>query len=125
MPFGLSTAPTTFQRTMNVVLSTVLGRHTLAYLDDVVVASKTFESHLSNLTETLGLLDEAGMKLNLAKCLFAKHQIEFLGFVVSPDGVLPNPDKVQAIKDMKRPASWGHVGSFGDMFRVLPMLLVH
>ncbi|XP_037779410.1 uncharacterized protein LOC119575949 [Penaeus monodon] len=75
MPFGLSMAPTTFQRMMNVVLSSVLGRHMPAYLDDVVVASKTFESHLSNLTETLGLLDEAGMKLNLAKCLFAKHQI--------------------------------------------------
>jgi len=112
MPFGLSTAPTTFQRTMNVVLSSVLGRHTLAYLDDVVVASKTFESHLNNLAETLALLDEAGMKLNLAKCLFAKHQIEFLGFVVSPDGVLPNPIKVQVINDMKRPRSVREVRRF-------------
>jgi len=46
LPFGLSTAPTTFQRTMNIVLASVLGHHTLAYLDDVVIASSSFDSHL-------------------------------------------------------------------------------
>ena len=112
MPFGLCTAPTTFQRTMNLVLSKVLGKHTLAYLDDVVVASTTFESHMQDLAETLHLLNEAGLKLNQSKCTFAKQQIDFLGFVVSADGVLPNPNKVKAIKEMKPPKNVREVRRF-------------
>jgi len=77
LPFGLSTAPT-FQRTMNIVLASVLGRHTLAYLEDVVIASSSFDGHLQDLQETLGLLEGAGMKLNLEKCEFAKHQVKLL-----------------------------------------------
>ena len=105
LPFGLSTAPSTFQRTMNVVLASVLGRHTLAYLDDVVVASTSFSEHKEHLRETLGLLEKAGLKLNLEKCEFARHQVKLLGFVVGEDGVRPNPEKVMAIAAMKRPRS--------------------
>nr|XP_027228496.1 uncharacterized protein LOC113820359 [Penaeus vannamei] len=105
LPFGLSTAPTTFQRTMDIVLSSVLGRHTLAYLDDVVVASTSFEAHLNHLKETLGLLENAGMKLNLHKCEFARQEVKLLGFIVGRDGIRPNPDKVLAIAAMKRPRS--------------------
>jgi len=112
LPFGLSTAPTTFQRTMNVVLASVLGRHTLAYLDDVVVASASFSEHLQHLQETLALLNDAGMKLNLGKCELAKHQVKLLGFIVGPEGVRPNPDKTAAIADMKRPHSVQDVRRF-------------
>jgi len=105
LPFGLSTAPTTFQRTMDVVLSSVLGRHTLAYLDDVVVASTSFDAHLNHLQETLGLLENAGMKLNLFKCEFAQQEVKLLGFIIGKDGVRPNPDKVLAIAAMRRPRS--------------------
>jgi len=103
MPFGLSTAPTTFQRTMNVVLSPVLGRHTLAYLDDVVVYSPDFNSHLIQLEETLKILNDAGFKLNLAKCEFAVQEFRFLGFKVTPEGILPDPEKVRSIVDMTPP----------------------
>lgn len=83
LPFGLSTAPTTFQRTMNFVLSSVLGHHTLAYLDDVVVYSRGFSQHLKDLEETLQLLAAAGLKLNIEKCKFAATTINFLGFTSS------------------------------------------
>nr|XP_027235998.1 uncharacterized protein LOC113827302 [Penaeus vannamei] len=76
LPFGLSTAPTTFQRTMNVVLASVLGRHTLAYLDDVVIASASFSEHLQHLQETLALLNDAGMKFNLEKCELVEQQVK-------------------------------------------------
>jgi len=112
LPFGLSTAPTTFQRTMNVVLASVLGHHTLAYLDDVVVASASFSEHLQHLQETLALLHDAGMKLNLEKCELAKHQVKLLGFIVGPEDVRPNPDKTAAIADMKRPRSVQDVRRF-------------
>jgi len=104
LPFGLSTAPT-FQRTMNIVLASVLGHHTLAYLDDVVIVSSSFDGHLQDLQDTLGLLEGAGMKLNLEKCEFAKHQVKLLGFVIGRDGICPTPEKVAAIAAMRRPRS--------------------
>jgi len=71
LPFGLSTAPTTFQRTINVVLAAVLGKHTLCYLDDIIIYSRSFAQHLADLNETLGRLKAAELKLNLDKCTAA------------------------------------------------------
>ena len=105
MPFGLVTAPSTFQRTMNYVLTTVLGRHTLAYMDDVVVFSGTFDEHIRHLTETLGLLERAGFRLNRSKCTLAAKEIKFLGFRVSQGGVRPEPEKTAAIAKMERPSN--------------------
>lgn len=103
LPFGLATAPSTFQRTMNVILSPVLGRHTLAYLDDIVIYSASFDLHLQHLDETLSLLCKAGLKLNLSKCNFVKDKIRFLGFEVSGEGVAPDPSKVTCIAEMNAP----------------------
>nr|XP_027209103.1 uncharacterized protein LOC113802694 [Penaeus vannamei] len=80
---------------MNFVLSSVLGHHTLAYLD-VVVYSRGFSQHLKDLEETLQLLAAAGLKLNIEKCKFAATTINFLGFTISP-GVSPHQDEVAAI----------------------------
>jgi len=112
LPFGLSTAPTTFQRTMNLVLSSVLGRHTLAYLDDIVVYSKGFPQHVKDLQETLHLLSAAGMKLNPEKSAFAATTINFLGFTISPEGVHPDHDKVSAILDTPVPRTIKEVRRF-------------
>jgi len=112
LPFGLSTAPTTFQRTMNFVLSSVLGHHTLAYLDDVVVYSRGFSQHLKDLEETLQLLAAAGLKLNIEKCKFAATTINFLGFTISPEGVSPHQDKVAAILATPAPRTVKEVRRF-------------
>jgi len=112
LPFGLSTAPTTFQRTMNVLLSPVLGKHTLCYLDDIVIYSRGFRQHLQDLEETLQLLLAAGLKLNMAKCHFAATTIDFLGFTISPEGVLPNQDKVVAIAKTPAPRNVREVRRF-------------
>jgi len=102
LPFGLSTAPTTFQRTMNVLLASVLGKHTLCYLDDVVIYSRGFSQHLKDLQETLTILSAAGLKLDLDKCTFAATTINFLGFTITPEGVLPNKEKVMAISQISQ-----------------------
>lgn len=112
LPFGLSTAPTTFQRTMNFVLSPVLGRHTLAYLDDIVVYSRGFERHLKDLEETLQLLMAAGLKLNAEKCTIAATSINFLGFTISPEVVAPDHEKVAAITDTPAPKTVKEVRGF-------------
>ena len=103
LPFGLATAPSTYQRTINLILSSVLGRHSLAYLDDVVVHSSSFSNHLADLDETLALLHKAGLKLNLQKCSIACKEIKFLGFKVGPDGIAPDPEKVASIMDLPQP----------------------
>jgi len=112
LPFGLATAPSTFQRTMNVLLTSVLGRHTLCYLDDIVIYSSEFEQHLQDLEETLQLLKTAGLKLNMAKCKFAVATINFLGFTISPSGVLPNQEKVAAIVQTPPPRTVREVRRF-------------
>lgn len=112
MPFGLATAPSTFQRAINAVLSPVLGKHALAYLDDVVIYSSSFEEHLDHLDETLRLLSQAGFRLNVQKCRFAVNTFKFLGFLVTPQGILPDPEKVKAIADMKPPKTVRQVRQF-------------
>ncbi|XP_037783488.1 uncharacterized protein LOC119579649 [Penaeus monodon] len=112
LPFGLATAPSTFQWAVNCVLSSVLGRHTIAYLDDVVVHSSNFDDHLRHLDETLLLLLKAGFRLNRKKCIFAADTFKFLGFKISPKGVEPDPDKVVAIQKMPQPRNQKEVRRF-------------
>lgn len=112
LPFGLATAPTTFQRTMNMILGSVLGKHTIAYLDDVVVYSQSFEDHMRNLCETLTLLSEAGLKLNLSKCELVKSSIKFLGFRVSGEGIAPDPDKIKSLSEMPAPKNVKEIRRF-------------
>ncbi|XP_063589274.1 uncharacterized protein LOC134766340 [Penaeus indicus] len=98
MPYGLKTAPQIFQRTVNIMLYSVLGYHTTAYLDDVVIFSRSTEEHLGNI-ETLKLLHRAGLRLNPGKCEIAIRKLEFLGFEVS----VLNPQNLTAIVEMSRP----------------------
>ena len=112
LPFGLSTAPSTFQRAVNTILAPVLGRHTLAYLDDIIIHSRSFEQHLTDLEETLQLLLKAGFKLNPGKCTVAATTINFLGFTISQQGVTPDMNKVAAIVDTPAPRTVRQVRRF-------------
>jgi len=112
MPYGLKTAGATYQRMINFVLSPVLGRHTMAYLDDVVIYSKNFDDHVRHLEETLHLIEQAGFKLNLNKCQFGVQELKLLGFVVSPNGVTPDPDKTASIASMAAPRNVREVRRF-------------
>ena len=112
LPFGLSTAPATFQRLIQTVLAGVLGKIAYAYLDDVIVIGKNFEEHVQNLEEILALFQGAGLKVSLDKCVFAKPSLKFLGHVVSPEGIQVDPDKVKAVREMKPPSTVKGVRQF-------------
>lgn len=114
LPFGLATATTTFQRTINVVLGSVLGRHTLAYLDYVIIHNKTFDEQLSHLEETLQLLSEAGFKMNVEKCDFVKTSIKFLGFCIDKNGILPDPENTHSSSEMSIPKTARGVRQFWE-----------
>ena len=97
MPFGLKTAPQTYQRLMELALSGLQGTACLIYLNDVIVYGKTFEEHLQRLSLVLQWFCQVGLKLKPSKCHFFKTQVTFLGHLLSPDGVLPDPGNVEKI----------------------------
>ena len=84
---------------MNHVLRSVVGKFCLVYLDDIIVFSKTRETHLVNLKVIFDLLDQAGLKLGFAKCNFMRTSVNYLGHVISALGISPDPTKIEKIAD--------------------------
>jgi hypothetical protein len=103
MPFGLCNAPATFQRIMNKILGTSIEKYVMVYLDDVIIYSHTFEEHLKHLEEVLNRIRKANLHLKAEKCYFGANELQFLGHVVGEDGVKPDPEKVEKIKDYPIP----------------------
>ncbi|XP_072171900.1 uncharacterized protein [Diadema setosum] len=95
MPFGLKNAPATFQRLMNDVTRDVDG--CVVYIDDVVVYSDTWESHIRQLRALFDKLSEANLVINLQKSEFTKAQVTYLGHVVGQGHVSPREAKIEAI----------------------------
>nr|ABA96920.1 retrotransposon protein, putative, unclassified [Oryza sativa Japonica Group] len=105
MPFGLRNARATFARLVYKVLYKQLGRNVEAYVDDIVVKSHKAFHHASDLQETFDNLRVAGMKLNPEKYVFGVRTGKLLGFLVSKRGIEANPEKIDAIQQMKPPSS--------------------
>ncbi|PKA66234.1 RNA-directed DNA polymerase like [Apostasia shenzhenica] len=103
MPFGLKNAGATYQRMIDAVFKDQRGINLEAYVDDILVKSKTFEGHLSDLRETLDTLRKFNLKLNPTKCTFGAASEIFLGYLVSARGIEANPDKIWAILSMPSP----------------------
>ena len=110
MPFGLCSAPQTFQRAMNVALKDV--SNAACYMDDVLIFSKTKEEHEQHLEQVFLALEKAGLRMNPEKCQFGLTEIEFLGVHVSNEGVKPAEGKVKAMKEMPRPKNKDQLASF-------------
>ena len=116
MPFGLTNAPATFQRWVNdLINSNNLENFAAAKIDDVLVYSKTFDDHLVHIKKLLEACKRSNARLKLAKCEFAKPEVIFLGNLISENGVLPDPKKVNAIVNMKEPKNVKEVRSFLGM----------
>ncbi len=103
MPFGLKTAPATYQRLMELALSGLQWTSYLIYLDDVIVFGKTFDEHLGRLAAVLQRFHEAGLKLKPEKCNFFKTEVKFIGYVLTPEGVLPDLENVKKILQWPEP----------------------
>lgn len=110
MPFGLVNASSTFQRLINKVLADL--PFAVAYIDDIFVFSDSFEEHIDHLQQVLKKLQEAGLKLKLAKCAFAATSIKCLGNIIDAEGIHADPDKIAAIKNLPRPLTPSDVRSF-------------
>lgn len=112
LPFGLCNAPSTFQRLIECMLRGLNWKICLLYLDDIIIFSKTFQEHIEHIKLVFGRLRAANVKLKPSKCYFASHKVEFLGHVVSREGVQPNESKINVVKDYPRPRNVTDVRAF-------------
>ena len=113
MPFGLTNAPAVFQRLMNKVLMGLNPPsgpdYVGVYIDDIIVFSCTLEDHLKHLHCVLQRIKEAGLKLKPAKCQFVCSEMEYLGYLVTPQGLKTTPRLVQAVSQFPVPQNLSEV----------------
>ncbi|PKA59789.1 RNA-directed DNA polymerase like [Apostasia shenzhenica] len=103
MPFGLKNAGATYQRMIDAVFKEQRGKNLEAYIDDILVKSRTLEGHLNDLRETFSTLRKFNLKLNPAKCPFGTTSGKFLGYLASARGIEANPNKISAFLNMPSP----------------------
>ncbi|GBB92559.1 hypothetical protein RclHR1_20220005 [Rhizophagus clarus] len=103
MPFGLKTAPATFQRLMDEILKDYIGKFVVVYLDDILIYSKNFEDYMDYIRKVLIKIRKTNMIVKLKKCKFGEKNIEFLGHIVGRDDLRPNEKNIEKIKNIKIP----------------------
>ena len=112
MPFSLTNAPATFQRLMESCLGELHLNWCIIYLDDIIVFSRTPEEHIHRLNAVFNKLKAAGLKLKPSKCDLFKQQINYLGHVVSKEGVSTDPEKIKAVTEWPQPTTVTEMRSF-------------
>ena len=105
MPFGLTNAPSTFQSLMNDVFRPYLRRFTLVFFDEIHVFSPTLELHLRHLRSVLELLQQLQLYAKKRKCAFGCSEVEYLGHIISGQGVSTDPRKIAAMEAWPIPTS--------------------
>ena len=103
MPFGLMNAPGTFQRIMNQVFFDMLDKNVIVYLDDILIFTKTEAEHKSILNEVFHQLAHYSLFVKESKCALFLHYVQFLGHVVTSEGISVQPGKIDAVRNWPQP----------------------
>lgn len=112
MPFGLKNAPATFQRLMNSVLTGLQGIKCFVYLDDIVIHAASLVEHNKRLIEVFDRLRENNLKMQPEKCEFLRKEVNYLGHVITNEGIKPDPAKITAVKEFPTPKCEKDIQSF-------------
>lgn len=112
VPFGLKGAPATFQRLMNTVLTGLNGIKTFVYLDDIIIYAKSISDHSEKLREVFERLRKFNLKLQPTKCTFMRKEVNYLGHIITDQGVKPDPKKVQCVSNFPIPTNQKELKSF-------------
>jgi Reverse transcriptase (RNA-dependent DNA polymerase)/Retroviral aspartyl protease len=110
LPMGLKISPDVSQEAMETTLEGIPNAN--PYMDDVGIRSDTWEEHLEEIQLTLEALDKAGFSINPAKCEWGVQTTRWLGHVLTPEGIKPDPKKVEAILAMQPPTTLKQLRSF-------------
>jgi hypothetical protein len=110
--FGMSNAPVVFMCLMNGVFRDYLDKFVTVFLDDILVYSKSEEEHEQHLRMVLQVLREHQLYGKLSKCSFYQRQIHYLGHIISEEGIVVDPEKVEAIREWLAPRNVAEVRSF-------------
>jgi len=112
MPFGLTNSPSTFQRLMEKVLEGLNLNTCAVYLDDVIVFAETKAELYVRLNEVFDRFRQANLKMKPKKCEFLKTRIDFLGYVVSKDGISCSDNHLKAVADWPVPSNLKELQTF-------------
>ncbi|UYV82299.1 hypothetical protein LAZ67_21001652 [Cordylochernes scorpioides] len=113
MSFGLRNAPSTFQRCIHQTLQNL--DFTFPYLDDILIASESEEEHQNHLKIVFERFSKYGLRINMEKSVFGVKEIEFLGYLITPEGFSPLPERVEVIQEYKLPTTIQELRAFLSM----------
>lgn len=105
MPFGLKISGAIFIRAMNAVFDESFAEIVTIYVDDILLASKDVQQHFHDLRRVCRRLREVGLTVNLEKTTFCRREVPFLGFILTPQGVKADPEKLKALQNIPEPTS--------------------
>ncbi|CAF3989661.1 unnamed protein product, partial [Rotaria sordida] len=105
LPQGVTNGPPAFQRIVSQILGPTRWQHSLAYLDDVIIYSPTFDQHLIHLDDILNRLNDANFRLNVNKCHIAKTSIDYLGHRIEHGNIRPNAENIRALLETVQPTT--------------------
>ncbi|KAK2398171.1 hypothetical protein QL285_059665 [Trifolium repens] len=112
MPFGVTNAPAIFMAYMNRIFHSFLDKFVVVFIDDILVYSKSEEEHVEHLRLVLQVLRESKLYANPSKCDFWLEEVNFLGHVISKEGIAVDPAKIDTVLSWKQPQTVTDVRSF-------------
>ena len=112
MPFGVTNAPAVFMDYMNRIFRPFLDKFVVVFIDDILIYSRTHEEHAEHLRLVLSVLKDKQLYVKLSKCEFWMNEVQFLGHVISAQGIVVDPAKVEAVVKWKSPKSATEIRSF-------------
>ena len=119
IPFSLKNAGSTYQRMMTKMFEAQMGKNIEMYIDDIVVKSKIVSEHVEDLANIFKILREHKLRLNASKCSFGVGSGNFLGYMVTHQGIEVNPDQVKAINSLQPPRNPKEVQKLTGMMTTL------
>ena len=111
LPFGITNAPSSFQKAMDDIFRPI-SKHVIVYLDDILIAARSIEEMERVLEQVLTILEENQFYCKLSKCDFQRSSVSYLGHIVGGEGVKPDPGKVQVVQQWPTPTNLSQVRSF-------------
>lgn len=105
LPFGLSVSTAAFIRGLNNILSESIKRSITSYVDDLLIAEPTWEAHNAVLGELLDTFSNCGVTVNITKSRIGAPEVKFLGHIITGEGIAPDPEKMEALRQFARPTT--------------------